>query len=906
MFFGNRRPREMTARYRDTPVFQPHGEQLEAKILMSIDLGGTTPPALPNIATAPYGIDMVDTATTTNPGAGYSVADVGDLIGTGYDDMLIGAPGVTGSPPTTVSTSAIGTVYLVLGSQYMNSTTTNSTAVKNWLNTNSGPNLTANNRVGNLSQLGQYTTAQTNPISGTALGSYPFAGITFTGVVSLGASVAGVTLSGGRNAILIGAPNSNGGAGSAYLISGNFAQYVGQTINLASASNYSGLSIVTFTNTASYATTGELGYSVAGGSNILGDGAGDIILGAPNASVAPTNTTNPVAQNTGVVYVISANALSGGTQTINLSTLLTSQVIDFAGAASGDRAGSSVADGGNVNGASGGVDDLLIGAATAASNSGAAYLIYGGSSLAGLRTTVNGIPFISLANVNGGTSGTNTVPGAVITGPAGGDETGFSVSAGGDFNNDGYADILIGTPFFSSSTTLTDNGEATLLYGAPSTSGAYLSGSIPLASLPANIVAATFTGGDAGDLAGWSLSQVGLINAGQPTSILIGAPGYNSDTGTAYLIPGRAYFTGTYSLSTAESAPLSGLQFVGSTPVDPTADTFFGASVSSRLQGTQRNTVDTDNEADFIIGAPGYVINTTAPLTGAGMIVESGFLVVPIPTVLSVTVPIGVGTPSAPFSINATTPASLQIYVFGSTATTPPFMPVTDINQATVVVDGVAFPDATVTQDPDTSNYLHGIPDAIVTITPRSALNLVNGSQTFTITGQTLASSPLPNYTWTGTATVTVTGGTPGPPSVGAAVAPAIGPVTQTQYISPFGANQYSPSITAFSALTYQPIPLSVALNEYLPPTGFRRGSIRSTTRARRLESAAAKTRAGPAASTRSPVGSSLAGRSMPKRFTPIPTRQPRWASCQASCRPKARGRRLTTTCCIDAALRST
>ena len=79
-------------------------------------------------------------------------------------------------------------------------------------------------------------------------------------------------------------------------------------------------------NTATYAAAGQLGFSVAGGTNILGDGAGDVILGAPNASVAPTNTTTPVTQNTGVVYVISAAVLPGSTQTIDVSTLSTSQV----------------------------------------------------------------------------------------------------------------------------------------------------------------------------------------------------------------------------------------------------------------------------------------------------------------------------------------------------------------------------------------------------------------------------------------------------------------------------------------------------------------------------------------------------------------------------------------------------
>ena len=125
----------------------------------------------------------------------------------------------------------------------------------------------------------------------------------------------------------------------------------------------------------------------------------------------------------------------------------------------------------------------------------------------------------------------------------------------------------------------------------------------------------------------------------------------------------------------------------------------------------------------------------------------------------------------------------------------------------------MAFPNATLVQDPDTANYLDGIPDAIITISPRSSLNLANGSQKITITGQTLATSPLPNYTWTGTATVTVTGGSSTARSPVAVAAPATGPVLATQFVSPFGANQYTPSLTALSALNYQPIPLSVALS---------------------------------------------------------------------------------------------
>ena len=68
-----------------------------------------------------------------------------------------------------------------------------------------------------------------------------------------------------------------------------------------------------------------------------------------------------------------------------------SQSVIIAGIAAGDKTGFSVADGGDVNGVTSGgsnVDDVLIGAPNAASDFGAAYLVYGSSNLANLSTTV--------------------------------------------------------------------------------------------------------------------------------------------------------------------------------------------------------------------------------------------------------------------------------------------------------------------------------------------------------------------------------------------------------------------------------------------------------------------------------------------------------------------------------------
>ncbi|HZW32858.1 MAG TPA: integrin alpha, partial [Isosphaeraceae bacterium] len=556
MLFGNRRPRTVDAQRRNDGAwaYRPLGEGLEDRLLLAIDLGSTSPPSNPIIATAPFGMDFG--SATANQSAGISVADLGDLNGDGYEDFAIGASGGTSGTNSEV--------YVVFGSR-----SANTTAITDWIAKNAAGTAfqyTANNRVGDLGQLG--LTSQTNPITGTAGGTltFPFAGITFTAptnpLARLGASVAGFRMANGLSGLIIGAPggydinNANAGTGRVYVITGNFTQYLNQTVDLDTPAAYPGLDIVTYATSNTGAT---LGAAVAGGFNILGDGNGDIIMGAPAGSIGSATAT-------GVVYLLSAAALPSSTPNnpINVATLQTSNsAVVFAGINSGDSAGFSIADAGSVNQNSGTrVDDLLIGAPGVGASAGAAYLVYGGSGLPGLATsvTVNGTTsrYISLANVRGG-GGNNSVPGAVFSGISAGSMSGYSVASAGSFSNNGIADILIGSPGYSSSTTLTSQGAVSMLFGALNGSSAALTGLIPLASVPSNILAVNFIGGTAGEQAGYSVSQVGVINAGQPNPILIGAPGFNSNAGTAYLIPGQSGLRGTYSLANEQTAPLNGL-----------------------------------------------------------------------------------------------------------------------------------------------------------------------------------------------------------------------------------------------------------------------------------------------------------------------------------------------------------
>jgi hypothetical protein len=270
--------------------------------------------------------------------------------------------------------------------------------------------------------------------------------------------------------VVVSAPGWNGNKGKVYI-------YYGDESGISS----------TFDSTTGEIAGDMFGHSVSGGCDVNNDGYADVVVGAPNRN-----------SNTGRVYVFHGSA-SGITAT---SASEANAIID--GEASGDKFGFSVSTAGNINGDS--YDDIIAGAPyndnAAKTDNGAMYIFKGASD--GITATS-----ASQADIKHG-------------GDVNNENLGMSVSTAGDFNDDGFDDVIIGSPNWFGSNY---KGRAKLYLGRES--GTSLTG-YPI------------SGEDYYDHLGTSVSSAGDVNDDELDDIIIGAPGAGTgDHGRIYLILGR-------------------------------------------------------------------------------------------------------------------------------------------------------------------------------------------------------------------------------------------------------------------------------------------------------------------------------------------------------------------------------
>ena len=177
------------------------------------------------------------------------------------------------------------------------------------------------------------------------------------------------------------------------------------------------------------AASDQAGSSVAAAGDPNNDGIDDVIVGAPAADDAGTNS--------GSAYVVYGQSTADPTD-FALSALGT-RGFRIDGQAVVDSAGTSVAAAGDPN--DDGIDDVIVSARLAdntGSDSGSAYVVYGQSA-----ADPTDVGLAALA-----------ARGFRIDGQAGGDNLGSgraSVAIAGDPNNDGIDDVIVGSQFADNS-----------------------------------------------------------------------------------------------------------------------------------------------------------------------------------------------------------------------------------------------------------------------------------------------------------------------------------------------------------------------------------------------------------------------------------------------------------------------
>ncbi len=535
---------------------------------------------------------------------GHAVATAGDVDGDGFSDLLVGAPNegngaihlIHGRP------TPFGTV-IGQGDQAI-ATTDGAEYGANLGSAGDvdGDGLTdvivgyrrdiANNKpsraqifLGRLSTPGSQTQATLVGAPGYTLGNV----LAPAGMVDTASQNA-------RSDFLFGIPDANGGDGQVQLRLGL----------------YSGLDTASAVWTSPPLGTGARAGSSVAAADVNNDGRNDVLVGCPRF------TNGQFEEGRAVLFL--------GTSTGNLGT---TPAWSFESDVTGARFGSSVAFAGDVNGD--GYNDVVVGAPTDPTTgvgAGSAYLFLGGVGglalvparvLRGAAGWKLGTTVLTAGDVNrdgfsdllvgspeyangqalegrvdlylGIQQGLTAAPNWTLESNQVNAQFGRALAAAGDVNNDGYADVLVGSPFYTAG-----QGRVLVYHGAP--------GGPPTITL--NLATTLFgaTGQPANTEFGASVAGVGDVNGDGFADIAVGSPG--DDAGG-----GGGANRGSITLYFGSSL---GIVALGS---ETTSGTLNGAAMGQAVAAA--GDLNADGFADFGVGSPGGSGGSIDILIGGGV-----------------------------------------------------------------------------------------------------------------------------------------------------------------------------------------------------------------------------------------------------------------------------------------------
>jgi len=517
---------------------------------------------------------------------GTSVTGIGDINGDGRADLMVGAPGLA------AGAGNAGRTYVVFGKSSGSAVdlSTVSSGTGGFVITDDAGASRAGTSIASAGDfngdgLTDFIVAAPGPVSnGTTptpgdvflvYGSANFQDISLSAIAAstggfkiagsgsqqLGFSVssAGDLNRDGFSDIVIGAPNDNAGAGKVLV------KYGGPSANNGG-----------FEITAP--ALSRLGTSVSGGGDVNGDGYADLIIGGPQR-----DTQTDVLNGPGKAYVVFGGATNND---IDVSAMGTRGFVINGANAQGD-AGMSVSFVGDINGD--GLSEMIVGEDLAPVNgraqAGNTYVVFGKTS-----TTA-----VELSDVAKG------IGGFIVAGSNAHDRNGWSVSAAGDIDGDGLADLIIGAKGESLDRSTVGAGKAFVVFG--SASGNYYESSVDQTAAAGGSTL-TSTGGQT------LLGGVGndtLISAG--ADVLYGGRGNDSfvlkDAMVTALLQGFNATTQTLARASG-GAGIDTLQLADGVTLDLTAiaNTGYGLDVNgsggSRIQSIEVIDMETDTAANTL------------------------------------------------------------------------------------------------------------------------------------------------------------------------------------------------------------------------------------------------------------------------------------------------------------------